>query len=187
MNANLPAQFSMILLFLLAPCGASPKPKEYKAKSGTRVVVLPAGKSSSRNDFESNLEFYSPKNQMLCSLDYSSEDGEHGFRVVKAAWTPDSNYFVFSLSSSGGHQPWHAPTLFYSTRDNTVRSLDRYTNAPGISSGGFSLQAPNVVLTEVWRDQQSVSTSFRLDSLTSDKPSQYVLHCVNGAHIKAEP
>jgi hypothetical protein len=49
---------------------------------------------------------------MLCALDCSSEDSEHGFGIVKAAWTPDNKYFVFSLTSSGGHQSWHFPKHF---------------------------------------------------------------------------
>lgn len=189
MKRNLAAKVAMVILALLCThCGSARAQTTFRAKDGTRVVVLPVSKPSNRNDSESKLEFYSPKNQMLCTLDYSSEDGNHGFGVVKAAWTPDNHYFVFSLASSGGHQPWHAPTLFYSAGDNTVRSLDSYADAAGISKRDFRLHAPNVVLTEVWRDQQSVSTSFRLDSLMSDKRgSQDMLHCVNGAHIKAEP
>jgi hypothetical protein len=50
------------------------------------------------------LNFHSAEGAMLCVLDYSSEDGEHGFGLVKGQWTADSKYFVFSLRSSGGHQ-----------------------------------------------------------------------------------
>lgn len=39
---------------------------------------------------------------------------------------PDFQFFVFSLTSSGGHQAWHAPTEFYSRREGTVHSLDDY-------------------------------------------------------------
>jgi len=108
MTTNRPAQLAAITLAFLLPCSAGAESKrEYKAKKGTRAVILPVGKQSSGKDSESRIELYSPQNQMLCALDYSSDDGEHGFGVVKAAWTPDNNYFVFSLTSSGGHQPWH--------------------------------------------------------------------------------
>src|SRR5437899_963523 len=86
---------------------------EYKGKDGTRVVIQPIRKwtrDPAYKSYESRVEFYSPQHEMLCALDYSSEDSEHGFGIVKAAWTPDSNYFVFSLTSSGGHQSWHFPT-----------------------------------------------------------------------------
>ena len=62
-----------------------------------------------------------------CTRDYSSADGEHGFRVTEARWTPDSRFFVYSTSSSGGHQPYHSPTYFYSRRTNRVRDIEQLT------------------------------------------------------------
>ena len=186
MTGNLPAQFGMIVLVLLLPYGAPAKETEFAAKDGTRVVVLPVSKPSNHNDSENKLEFYSPKNQMLCALDYSSKDGEHGFGVVKAAWTPDNKYFVFSLTSSGGHQPWHAPTLFYSIRDNSIDNVDNYADA-AISKADFTLKDSNTVLTEVWRGE-SVPIKFHLDSLTGGRRKpQHILHCVDGKTMKAEP
>ena len=136
---------------------SSTKSLQYLAPDGGgRVVVVPIGKDS-----ESRIEFRSADNDSLCALDYSSEDGEHGFGVVKAEWTPDSRYFVFSLSSSGGHQPWHAPTQFYSRRDGIVRELDDYFQ-PGISKADFQLIAPNTVRTEALEGKP---VSVRLDAL----------------------
>ena len=186
MNRNLPAQLAAIALVTALPfCLRASSKKEFKAKDGSRVVILPIDKLSGHGDSESRIEFYSPQNQLLCALDYSSEDSEHGFGVAKAAWTPDNKYFVFSLTSSGGHQPWHAPTLFYSLRDNSIRSLDGYVTAEGISKGDFTLQAPNVVLTEVSREQQPAPVRFRLDSIARRKP-RGVLGCAGGKTIKAE-
>jgi hypothetical protein len=191
MKRDLPAQLAAMALVSVLPCclWASDK-KEYKAKDGSRVVILPIRKwtrDASYKSYESRVEFYSPQNQMLCALDYSSEDSEHGFGVVKAAWTPDNNYFVFSLTSSGGHQAWHAPTLFYNLGDSSIHSLDSYVDAK-ISKGAFSLKQPNVVLTEVWRGQQHVPTKFRLDSLTgSGHRTQNALRCTGGKTLKAEP
>ena len=166
-------------------CGAAKRQQQFKAKDGTRVMILPAGKQSGRADAESRIEFYSPQNQFLCALDYSSEDSEHGFGVVKAAWTRDNNYFVFSLTSSGGHQPWHSPTLFYTIGDNAIRSLDDYVQAPGISNGDFTLQYPNVVLTQALQGEKSVPVILHLDSMRAHKP-QDVLRCAEGAVIKPE-
>ena len=63
----------------------------------------------------------------LCTRDYSSADGEHGFGVTEARWTPDSRFFVYSTSSSGGHQPYHSPAYFYSRRTNRVRDIEQLT------------------------------------------------------------
>ena len=128
---------------------------------GARVVVVPIGKATAHVGSESRIEFRSADNDLLCALDYSSEDGEHGLGVVKAEWTPDSRYFVFSLSSSGGHQPWHAPTEFYSRRDGTIRELDDYFQ-PGISKADFQLIAPNTVRTEALEGKP---VSVKLDAL----------------------
>jgi hypothetical protein len=174
----------ILLLSLLAGSVLLGEGKLYLSKDGHRVLIHDSSKPEATD--ESKIEFYSADNRMLCTLDYTSEDGEHGFGVVKAAWTPDSNYFVFSLTSSGGHQAWHAPTLFYNIRDNTLRSLDSYVDA-GISKGAFTLKEPNVVLTEVWRDQEPKPIKFRLDSLTGGKRKpQNVLRCAGGKLIKPE-
>lgn len=159
---------------------------EYKNSEGFRVVVSPVDKDSGHLDKESKLEFYSPEDQRLCTLDYSSADGEHGFSVVKAAWTPDGQYFVFSMTSSGGHQSWHAPTLFYSQKNKAVFDLDSYVEASGISKAEFVLKAPNTILTEAWKGKE-VPVSLSLDKLTTgDRKSDRPLRCVEGKIVRPE-
>jgi hypothetical protein len=160
---------------------------EYKTKDGSRVIIVAAKKTNQEAGQENTVEFYSPQDRKLCSLDFSSEDGEHGFGVVKVAWTPDENYFVLSLTSSGGHQAWHAPTVFFSVRNKEIRSLDSFTSAAGISKGDFRLQPPNIVLTEVW-EGQPVPTKFHLDSLVSGKrKSRASLLCASGKVFRVDP
>ncbi len=157
----------MVLFFASMASLLAKDSHEYKAKDGTRVVILSIRKwtrDAGYKSYESRLEFYSPQHEMLCALDYSSEDHEHGFGIVKAAWTPDNNYFVFSLTSSGGHQAWHFPTHFYNTRDSKIYSLDDYIEGSGISKGEFTLKAPNAVFTEVQREEE-VPVRFHLDKL----------------------
>jgi len=74
---------------------------------------------------------------------FSSPDGQHGFIVQYAEWTPDSGFFVFSLASSGGHQPWHFPTFFYSRRINKIEALDAYTGP--VADPGFHVSAPDAI------------------------------------------
>ena len=158
--------------------------KDYRSKDG-RVAVFPIRRwTGDYTSLESRLEFYSRDNELLCALDYSSEDHEHGFGVVKATWTPDNDYFVFSLTSSGGHQAWHAPTLFYSVRDHGIRSLDNYVaGAAGISKGDFTLRPPNTAATEV-QGEESIPIEFQLDSLAnSGHKSKHPLSCAGGRVI----
>jgi len=186
---NLPLAVAVVLFSTSTAFVVAKDGREYKGKDGTRVVILPIRKwtrEPAYKSYESRLEFYSPRQELLCALDYSSEDSEHGFGIVKAAWTPDSNYFVFSLTSSGGHQAWHAPTFFYGVRDSEIHSLDSYVDAAGISKGDFTLKSPNIVLTEVWRGE-SIPIKFRLDSLiSSNHKSQHPLRCEGGNIIRPE-
>jgi hypothetical protein len=156
----------------------------YAAPDGSaHVMVLPVSKEAGRTEYESRIEFQSRDDSTLCVLDYSSEDGEHGFGVVKAEWTPDSRYFVFSLTSSGGHQSWHAPTQFFNRQDGTIRSLDDYFVASGITTTDFRLIAPNTIKTEIWKDK-TVPVSIGLADLPPlrswRKAKPFLITCAAG-------
>lgn len=143
--------------------------------------MIPVGKIG-REQNESLIEFRGTEGNLLCGLDYSSSDGDHGFGVVKAAWTPDSQYFVFSLSSSGGHQGWHAPTQFYSSKTGAIRTLDDYLDGAGISQPDFKLLPSDIVATTIWEDKD-VPVSVRLDSVAKRPPTwarPFLVHCVSG-------
>jgi dipeptidyl aminopeptidase/acylaminoacyl peptidase len=166
------------------------KERQYTVPDGgVRVVVVRVSKEAGRSEYESRIEFKSSDGKISCALDYSSEDSEHGFGVVKAEWTPDSQYFVFSLTSSGGHQPWHAPTQFLSRKDGTVRSLDDYFSSAGISKNDFRLIAPNTVKTEVWKGK-AVPVSVELDALPPlrswRKSKPFSIDCAGGRVFKPE-
>jgi hypothetical protein len=158
------ALFSIVSLAAFAE--SSKKTATYLAPNGSvRVSVVPAGKETGRADYESRIVFRAADNNLLCTLDFSSEDAEHGYGLVKAEWTPDSQYFVFSLASSGGHQAWHASTEFYSQRDGTVRSLDDYSKSE-ITKAAFQTVAPNTVKTERAGDgDKTLPVSIKLDAL----------------------
>jgi hypothetical protein len=71
-----------------------------------RVVVYPADISLEVTpDMESRVVIRSTKGETLNSKDYSSPRGFNGYYVVNAQWSPDSKFFVYSMSSSGGHSP----------------------------------------------------------------------------------
>jgi hypothetical protein len=141
------------------------KQRRYTAPDGgLTVLVVPISKAAGRSEYESRIELKSADGGIACAIDYSSADSEHGYGVVKAEWTSDSQYFVFSLTSSGGHQAWHVPTQFLSRNDGTIRSLDDYFASAGISNADFRLIAPNTIKTEVWKDK-AVPVTVKLDAL----------------------
>lgn len=102
---------------------------------GALVVALPSG--------ESKVVVKTKQGRILCSKSYGSEDGEHGGVVAQAAWTPNSTFFVYSMESSGGHQPWHSPIYYISIRDFKIRNLDDYIGA--VTEPNFELLAPDTV------------------------------------------
>lgn len=172
------------------PAKQEKKERRYTAPDGgAHVVIVPVSKEPERSEYESRIEFRSNDGRISCALDYSSGDSEHGFGVVKAEWTPDSQYFVFSLTSSGGHQSWHATTQFLSRKDGTVRTLDDYFDAAGISKADFRILAPNTVKTEIWKDN-SVPVSVKLNDLPPlrswRKSKPFLKHCVEGHVFKPE-
>jgi hypothetical protein len=116
---------------------------EYLSPDGALVArVLPVGESG-RDWAESRIEIRTRSGRLLRFVSFESADTEHGEGVEHAAWTPDSKFFVFNTSSSGGHMPWHGPAYFYSTRENRFRRLDDYIG-PGPCLA-FSVAAPDVV------------------------------------------
>jgi hypothetical protein len=76
---------------------------------------------------------------------FTSADGEHGLVIEQAAWSPDSHFFVFTGSSSGGHQPWHSPMFVYSRARNAIYQLDKCIPNIAVVEPGFRISSPNLV------------------------------------------
>jgi hypothetical protein len=76
---------------------------------------------------------------LLATKDFKSPDGEHGRNVQKMEWSPDSQFFVFSTASSGGHSPWHWQTYFYDRKQKLFKEVDDLTGP--IIKRNFKLSA----------------------------------------------
>jgi len=179
MNRTSTTFLVVILCFAgaLAQSKSKSTSRQYTARDGSRAVITSVGPSG-----ESRIDIYTEHLDKICSLDYSSEDGNHGFAVAKASWTADENFFVFSLQSSGGHQPWHSPTEFVSFQRYTpgfraqVCLLDSYLDDPGITDPDFRLTAPDSVTTRVYNASNEVTVS--LGAITSQHPVNGKSRCV---------
>jgi hypothetical protein len=145
----------------------SPVAKQYRSPDGDRVAVVPVIKTGVVSH-ENRVDLYPKQGAKLCSADFSSGDGTHGYAVVNAAWTPDGRYFVFSLESSGGHSVEESPTFFYSSPRHELCSLDKYLDGNSIEFPDFHLSAPNTVeVTTHLKPNVRVS----LDLLLRNSPS----------------
>src|ERR1700734_4078650 len=103
----------------------SVKPKPFTPPDKkTNASVLAVDKSlNATPDMESNVVIRSSAGATLASKDYSSPDGANGYYVLNAKWSPDSQFFVYSMMSSGGHSPWSFPIWVYSVKKNAFASF----------------------------------------------------------------
>ena len=154
--------------------------------SRLRVFILPACGKKGLENTESTVEIHSSGGKLLYREAYSSPDCEHGMRVVRAEWTPDSQFFVFSSQGSGGHQPWHYPTQFYIRRLNIIWDLDSYVDP--VLTPNFILSARNTIQTETSAKpgpQGRGTVTVSLEDLTrrAEKYSPEVFHPPNSGWI----
>jgi len=106
--------------------------------------------------------------RLLAGTSFQSADHEHGMCVDLAKWTADSRFFVFSLYSSGGHQPWHAPIMFFSMRFGRILALEHFLKDP-ITDTKFGLSPPNIVEFTTGTDTPLLR-KIRLDTLNLVSP-----------------
>ncbi len=136
---------SFLPLILFSVFVYSAEQEEYLSPDGAyRAIVVTLSKAPYGSG-ESEIFIKSKDEEIICSKNYQSEDGEHGYGVEKAAWTPDSKFFVYSMSSSGGHQAWHFPTDFIAIADFKIYSLDDYVGP--VTNPDFVLAAPDIINT----------------------------------------
>ena len=136
---------AFIAVLLWAGRANAGETREYRSPNGKFRAVVIALPGAPYGSGESRVELRTAGGALLCSHSYGSEDGEHGFGVERAAWTPDSRFFVYSMSSSGGHQAWHFPTDFIAVKNHRVQKLDDFTGP--ITDPDFEVHAPDVVHT----------------------------------------
>jgi hypothetical protein len=133
---------SLFFLACLRSAGAQTAIHSSPDKS-LRAIILPVGKKGYEGT-ESRIEIRSSSGKTLRWKSFASYDGEHGMGVNHAEWTPNSLFFVFNVGSSGGHQPWHSATYFYSRSENRFYSLDDYI---GPVTSDFTIEGRNVLKT----------------------------------------
>jgi hypothetical protein len=112
-----------------------------------RACVLSVGTHPNPPFNESRVEIRNMGGTVLATKDFKSPDGEHGRNVQKMEWSPDSQFFVFSTASSGGHSPWHWQTYFYDRKRNTFKEVDDFTGP--VIKRNFKLTAPDWIEVQV--------------------------------------
>jgi hypothetical protein len=118
----------------------------------THALVYPADVSLyATPDMESRVVFRSGDGTTLTSQDYSSPRGTNGYYVLHGQWSPDSQYFVFSMSSSGGHSPWSFPIKVYAVKKNLIANFSDMIGGNPTVSGQFQLSGPHTLVASTWK------------------------------------
>jgi hypothetical protein len=117
-----------------------------------RALVLPVDVSLyATPDMESRVVIRASNGDTLISKDYSSPRGTNGYYVHSAKWSPDSQFFVFSMMSSGGHSPWSYPTMVYSRQKNRIAKFSDMIDGRPTVSGDFSFSGPHTLVASTWK------------------------------------
>jgi hypothetical protein len=111
-----------------------------------RAIVFPVGMDlNASSDIESRVVIRANEAKLVTSMDYSSSRGTNGYYVVQAKWSQDAQFFVYSMSSSGGHSPWSFPTWVFSREKGVIVSLNDMIGVKPTVSGEFSFTGPHTV------------------------------------------
>lgn len=132
-----------------AHCGS------YRSPDGSWTTSITA-RPNHEGSHEGTIKIYR-RGRLSIQRSFVSADGNHGQNIEHAAWTPDSRFFVFSTSSSGGHSPWHHWTFVWSRRDNNIHNLDD-AYSPTMTED-FRLKSPNILTTR-FQDQKEEGRVF---------------------------
>ena len=154
----------VFVLILFAPFSAfAQKSETFVSPDDSLRAEIQSVRKRPSGAAESRIEILSHEGKRIWIVKYTSSDGEHGFGVVKAAWTPDSQYFVYSLASSGGHEPGRSPIFFYDRKVERVRSFDQEVGV--VIKADFSLAPPDFLEVVIRNNGESKNVRIALSDL----------------------
>jgi hypothetical protein len=145
---------------------AGERPKRFKSPDGRlTAIVMPVETRDRSGGDESRISILLGASKKLRAYDFLSDDGDHGYAVDGAQWTPDSQFFVCLMRSSGGHSPMYAPVVFWIRRTNRFYQLNDYT-----ADTDFLIAAPDKVTVNTWPGLEAATIS--LHSLKQEQATE---------------
>jgi hypothetical protein len=122
-----------------------------------RALVFPVDVSlDATPDMESRVVIRSSAGDTLTSKDHSSPRGMNGYYVYRAKWSPDSQFFVYSMISSGGHSPWSFPIMVYGHKSSLIAPFSDMIDGKPTLSGEFNFSGPHTVVATTWKQSGSL-------------------------------
>jgi hypothetical protein len=139
----------------------TPAPEIFLSPDRTmHASVLPVDVSLyATPDMESRVVIRSSDGNTVNSKDHSSPSGAQGYRVYAAKWSPDSAFFVYSLTSAAGHQPWSFPIMVYSRKHNVFANFSDMIHDEPTVSGDFEFSSPHTLTAKTWKMQGDLEHS----------------------------
>jgi hypothetical protein len=104
-------------------------------------------------DMESRVVIRSGDGNTLNSINHASPRGMNGYYVDMAQWSPDSQFFVYSMVSSGGHSPWSHPTVVYSVEHNRFEQLSDMIGGKPLLSEKFQFAGEHELSATTWKQE----------------------------------
>ena len=153
-------------------------PQVFEAPDGAlRAIVLPADVSlDTTPDMESRIVIRSRAGDTVMSKDYSSPRGANGYYVDRAQWSPDAQFFVFSLASSGGHSPWSHPIGVFARKNARFVAFSELIDGGPTLSRDFTFTGPHTVTATTWRHagalEDTIPVTVDLEAALSKLPSE---------------
>src|SRR5262249_27988106 len=129
------------------------KPRIYPLADGVlRALAFPVAVSLYATPaMDGRVAIRMSKADTLSAKHYSSPRGTNAYYVVDAKWSPDSQFFVYSTSSSGGHSPWSFPMMVYSRQHNRIAGFSDMIKGEPTVSGDFHFTGPHTVVASTWK------------------------------------
>ena len=97
---------------------------------------------------ESSVELRYMDGRFIGRRSYFTKSHGGGLGVVKAHWSTDGKFFIFSMVGSRGNYPGKFPTFYYSSIDNRIHALDPSVGM-WITDPEFSLGFDDIVIVTV--------------------------------------
>jgi hypothetical protein len=119
-----------------------------------RAVIFPADISlDTTPDMESRVVIRKSSGDTVTSLDHSSPRGMNGYYVFRAKWSPDSQFFAYSLISSGGHSPWSFPMMVFGRKASAIAAFTDMIGGKPTLSGEFGFSGPHTLDATTWKQE----------------------------------
>jgi hypothetical protein len=142
-----------------------------------RALVFPADVSlDTTPDMESRIVIRSRAGDTVMSKDYSSPRGANGYYVDRAQWSPDAQFFVYSLMSSGGHSPWSHPIGIFARKSARFVAFSDMIDGRPTLSGDVTFTGPHTLTATTWRHngalEDKIPVTVDLDAALSRLPPE---------------